>query len=367
MFKKIRLVFCSAIIFSALVNSELLAWGWDTHRYINAKAVDCLPSEMQIFDDHRDYLREHSVDPDQSGLPGYYHYIDIDYYDEFHSETLPHGLDELMDLYGYDVVIDKGTVPWVIEAWTDSLAQLMSIRDWSSVWQIAAELGHFIADSHQPLHLTLNYNGQYTGNDGVHSRYESAMINSHLPDLIPPDSTGHDWNSVIDAVFLYIQELYPYVDNIMAADDSASSQDPSYGSSYYAIMWNMLDTLTIDAIHRAVMDVASIWYTAWCTADRPTTVVIGDSHQPHAYHLYPNYPNPFNPVTIISYDIPQRSDVVLTIYNTMGQVIDILVNQKQKPGFYRVKWNASQVGTGVYFYQLRAGSYLQTRKMVLMK
>ena len=167
------LLFILAIIFSG--QDKIYAWGWQTHRYINENAVDYLPPEMDFFQDYRDYLHEHSTDPDVDNLPGYYHYIDIDYYPEFFDGTFPNNWDDAVEQYGYDVIIDYGTVPWVIEEWTDSLTVLMANGQWDIVWQVAAELGHYVADSHQPLHLTLNYNGQSTGNYGIHSRYETQM------------------------------------------------------------------------------------------------------------------------------------------------------------------------------------------------
>lgn len=88
---------------------------------------------------------------------------------------------------------------------------------------------------------------------------------------------------------------------------------------------------------------------------------------PKEFYLGQNYPNPFNPITTIRYDVPKTSDVILTIYNTNGQVVDVLINQKQEPGFYQVKWDASKVGTGVYFYHLKADDFKQVGKCLLLK
>jgi hypothetical protein len=83
--------------------------------------------------------------------------------------------------------------------------------------------------------------------------------------------------------------------------------------------------------------------------------------------LYSNYPNPFNPTTIIKYNIPQTSNVVLTIYNLNGQVVDVPVNQKQKPGSYQIEWNASQLASGIYIYKLQAGKFEAEKKCLLIK
>jgi hypothetical protein len=93
---------------------------------------------------------------------------------------------------------------------------------------------------------------------------------------------------------------------------------------------------------------------------------------PESYMLSQNYPNPFNPSTTISYAINRRVDVVLEIYNILGQKVRTLVNQTQTPGIYNVTWNGTNdlglaVGSGVYLYKFTAGNNTETRKMMLMK
>ena len=88
---------------------------------------------------------------------------------------------------------------------------------------------------------------------------------------------------------------------------------------------------------------------------------------PEEFALHSNFPNPFNPTTTIRYDIPKASNVTLTIYNMNGQVVERLVSQKQEPGFYTVNWDARNVSTGVYFYQIRAEGFQQVKKCLLIK
>ncbi|HCY75478.1 MAG TPA: hypothetical protein DHV28_06115 [Ignavibacteriales bacterium] len=80
-----------------------------------------------------------------------------------------------------------------------------------------------------------------------------------------------------------------------------------------------------------------------------------------------NYPNPFNPATTISYNIPELSDVDLRIYDILGNEIAVLVNEEKPAGKYEVNWNASNLPSGIYVYQLRAGSIVQMKKMMLLK
>ena len=85
------------------------------------------------------------------------------------------------------------------------------------------------------------------------------------------------------------------------------------------------------------------------------------------YMLDQNYPNPFNPTTTINYNIPQSGLVNLIVYDELGREVKTLVNQYQGKGKYNINFDASNLSSGVYFYQLRAGSYISTKKMLLLK
>jgi len=92
-----------------------------------------------------------------------------------------------------------------------------------------------------------------------------------------------------------------------------------------------------------------------------------DNEYSICYSLAQNYPNPFNPVTTIQYELPQRSDVQITIYNLVGREVTTLISETQNAGYKSVQWDASGFSSGMYFYQIRAGEFVQTRKMVLLK
>jgi hypothetical protein len=89
---------------------------------------------------------------------------------------------------------------------------------------------------------------------------------------------------------------------------------------------------------------------------------------PTEYSLYNNYPNPFNPITIIRYDIPERTQVELVVYDILGRRVKSLINNELKnPGRYEVSFNASSFASGVYIYKLTTKSYSKARKMILVK
>ena len=93
---------------------------------------------------------------------------------------------------------------------------------------------------------------------------------------------------------------------------------------------------------------------------------------PVAFRLNQNFPNPFNPITTFRYDLREDALVTITIYDLMGRVVRTLVNKEQYAGFKSISWNATNdygkpVSAGVYLYQVKAGEYMQTKKMVLLK
>jgi hypothetical protein len=88
---------------------------------------------------------------------------------------------------------------------------------------------------------------------------------------------------------------------------------------------------------------------------------------PLTFALEQNYPNPFNPTTTISYSLPLKSQVELAIYNALGESVMQLVNEEKSIGSYEVNFNATNLPSGIYFYRLKAGSFVETKKMVLLR
>ena len=99
----------------------------------------------------------------------------------------------------------------------------------------------------------------------------------------------------------------------------------------------------------------------------PTAIVETSNSVPVYFSLAQNYPNPFNPSTVISYQLSVVSSVTLEIFDILGREVAVLVNERQNPGSYEVKFDGSKFASGLYFYRLSAGRFTQTRKMILTK
>ena len=93
----------------------------------------------------------------------------------------------------------------------------------------------------------------------------------------------------------------------------------------------------------------------------------GNLLSPKEYQLAQNYPNPFNPNTTIRYSIPQRSNVVLKVYDVLGNEVATLVNEEKDRGVHTINFDATQLASGIYFYRLHAGSFVETKKMILLR
>ena len=101
--------------------------------------------------------------------------------------------------------------------------------------------------------------------------------------------------------------------------------------------------------------------------DSSSTTGVMDENVPDKFELLQNYPNPFNPSTIIEYSIPKLENVQITLFNILGEEIKTLVNEEKPAGNYQVEFSADGLNSGIYFYKLKAGDFVQTKKMILMK
>lgn len=97
------------------------------------------------------------------------------------------------------------------------------------------------------------------------------------------------------------------------------------------------------------------------------TGIEDENTRPAGYCLNQNYPNPFNPSTEISFSLAKSSFVIMEIYNSLGQKVVVLINNKMNSGSYKVKFNASNLSSGIYYYKIQAGEFQSVRKMLLLE
>ena len=109
-------------------------------------------------------------------------------------------------------------------------------------------------------------------------------------------------------------------------------------------------------------------YSVRCLKDASTGINDHSNNTlPNSIELFQNYPNPLNPSTTISFSLPVRSNVVLSIYNELGEKVAVLFNGTKEAGLHNIEWNASKFVSGVYFYELKTDRFTLTKKLILMK
>ncbi|HQT91363.1 MAG TPA: T9SS type A sorting domain-containing protein, partial [Candidatus Kryptobacter bacterium] len=152
---------------------------------------------------------------------------------------------------------------------------------------------------------------------------------------------------------------------VLNRDGSLTANGPTFSGTYNPA--NVLQTRRWIIVDKDSRSHQGFLLESVGGSDLVTGVIPSNLRAPSRFTLSQNYPNPFNPTTVISYDIPKRSLVSLAIYDVLGRRVQTLVNDQRQPGLYQVTFDASKLPSGVYFYRLTAGSFVKTRKLVLLK
>jgi hypothetical protein len=209
-----------------------------------------------------------------------------------------------------------------------------------------------VGDANQPLHCTVNYNGQATGNYGIHSRYETTMMADHLGQLVTTPTAVTYYPNAVDAMFSIISASWAGVKTIMQSDDDAVlvSGGP-YNSAYYASLWSNTESLTRTRVNAATVATASFVYTAWVDAGQPR--IPGSS-----VDVIPPFsagaslvagPTPFHGALTIRYD--GAGPLNVDVFDVRGVRIAQVVDRALGAG--SVSWRpAAGVRPGVYFVRL---------------
>lgn len=275
----------------SMISQQSFCWGFYAHRKINQYAVFLLPPEMLVlYKPHIGFLEEHAVDPDKRryAVKGEAprHYIDVDHYGVYPYSALPRRWTDAVAKFSEDTLQAYGIVPWWLQTMLYRLTNAFREKNQAGILKLSAELGHYIADSHVPLHATKNHNGQYTDQRGIHGFWESR-----IPELLADrewdffigkaeyirDPASFIWQRVLesaaaaDTVLKSEKELSRSVspDQRFAFEDRSGQLIRQY-STFYARAYNeKLRGMVERRMRQSIFAVASFWYTAWVNAGQP--------------------------------------------------------------------------------------------------
>ncbi len=281
----------SCILFLALLSQQCFCWGFFAHQKINYYAVFLLPPEMMVlYKPHVDFLAEHAVDPDKRRYAvtdeGPRHYIDIDRFGTYPFDSLPRRWEDAVAKYSEDSLMQSGIVPWWIQIMQRRLITAFKEKDQSKILKLSAEIGHYIADAHVPLHAHSNHNGQFTDQRGIHGFWESRV-----PELL----ADKEWDFFIGkaeyiknpGTFIWqrILESAAAADTVLRFEKELSGQFPpdkkfafenrngtivrQYSSAYTIAYNKKLNGMVERRMRSSIHAIACFWYTAWVDAGQP--------------------------------------------------------------------------------------------------
>ena len=266
-------------------------WGFFAHKKINYYAVFLLPPEMLVlYKNNIEFLSEHAVDPDKRrymiSAEGARHYIDLDHYGNSSFDSLPRKWDEAVAKFSEDTLNAYGIVPWWISIMLQRLTKAFREKDQSRILKLSAEIGHYIADAHVPLHTNSNHNGQLTGQEGIHAFWESR-----IPELLAEkewdfwlgragyiaNPSKYIWKKVLesaaaaDTVLRVEKELSRRMspDKRFAFEERNGILTRQYSAAYSLEYNKRLNNMIERRMRESIYSVASFWYTSWVNAGQP--------------------------------------------------------------------------------------------------
>ncbi|MBD0287697.1 MAG: S1/P1 Nuclease [Flavisolibacter sp.] len=287
------------ILFLILLYHYCFCWGFYAHKKINYYAVFLLPPQMMVFyKQQMSFISDHAVDPDMRRYAlteeGARHYIDIDHYGTYPFETLPRKWNDAVLKYSEDSLMQHGIVPWWIQVMQRRLTEAFKEKNGARILRLSAEIGHYIADAHVPLHANSNHNGQYTNQRGIHGFWESR-----IPELL----AERDWDFFIgkaeyiknpgDFIWQRVLESAQAADTVLRFERELSSRfspDRKFAfedrngtiirqySRDFTLAYNkILHGMVERRMRQSIYAVASFWYTAWIDAGQPDLIKLSNT------------------------------------------------------------------------------------------
>jgi predicted AlkP superfamily phosphohydrolase/phosphomutase len=262
------------------------AWGFLAHRVVNRQAIATLPGESPLralFEGNADYLAEHSIDPDLWRAAGRedegpQHFLDLDAFGSFPFDGIPRVEAEHLAKHGREAV-QKGRVPWRVgEVYHELVAGFRS-REPGRILERAAVLGHYVGDAHVPLHAALNYDGQLTGQTGIHARWESELVERFERQILPgvrpaparpvPDPVGFTFEVLLESYRHSLEALAADREVAGRRDFADTPQDDRYDDGYYSRLHEREASRVQARLAAAATALGSLWLSAWREAGSP--------------------------------------------------------------------------------------------------
>jgi hypothetical protein len=271
-----------------LAPSPASAWGFVAHRFIMARALDLLPSELKpFFGRYRDEIVMRSIDPDLWRGAGWEddpnHFLDFGEQGlgEYPFAELPREYGAALEKFGMTTLRRNGLLPWREAEVFGNLRRAFegfkkeSMYGPSDVVLFSGVAGHYIQDAHQPFHASNNYDGQLTGNKGIHARFERDLIEKFQSRLTVTPAAPSPIVNPRDAAFDALLTSYKLVDPILKADEEAivgkGVYDDEYFEKFFATVKPILERRLADSITAT----AGMIIGAWELAGRPVLTLEG--------------------------------------------------------------------------------------------
>jgi hypothetical protein len=266
------------------------SWGFFAHHRINRIAVFTLPKAMsRFYQANIDFITEHAIDPDRrryvDSLEAPRHYLNADHYGKRPFMKIPLKWKEAVKKYSEDTLKKYGTVPWEIQYQYYRLVDAFKKHDTIDILKTSANLGHYIADAHVPLHLTQNYNGQLTHQEGIHALWESR-----LPELFSDKYNYYVGGAryvenPLNEAFKICRSSFKCVDSVLRFERMLNRSFPAgkkyepikhgnktvkdYSVAYAKAYHTALKGMVARRMRSAILEVGSFWYSAWVDAGQP--------------------------------------------------------------------------------------------------
>jgi hypothetical protein len=348
----------------------LSSWGYTGHYKITDQSLKSVSDKIKGFDTWIPFIASHSSDPDfrkswiKTEEPK--HYIDIDNYPEFStSGKINSNLDSLTKLHGEPFIIEQGTLPWATLAAFDSLQYYFILKDWYHAKLWAADLCHYVGDGHMPLHVTRNYDGQESGNKGIHSRYESKMILAYSDKISGVIKQAEYIKDVNAFIFDYLYQSNRLCDSVFMADNLARQLAGSTESPVYlSALWENTSEMTINQFNDATFALGSLIYTAWVQAGSPKLNTTGtNTKEKYDCEITSAFQNRSDSTCTINYQIFKEGTFKIDIRNSDGGFALKTGNVGRIPGKYTIDVEWSSLSPGTYLVLLSCAHYASTVKV----